>query len=135
MTSPSLAFLLQNDPESGMARGTASKFRAVLELAGGITLATALAMSLLVQVRVWRAVTSDGDEDEDEDFKIRTEERRRQEMKQALEEQEVIIAKLREARVVLRKEKADVEAMHDHAEVANPLQAEDEEGGDDDDEH
>jgi hypothetical protein len=129
LTSPSLAFLLQNDPESGMARGTASKFRAVLELAGGITLATALAMSLLVQVRVWRAVTSDGDEDEDEDFKIRTEERRRQEMKQALEEQEVIIAKLREARVVLRKEKADVEAMHDHAEVANPLQAED------DDEH
>ena len=127
-----------------MARGTASKFRAVLELAGGITLATALAMSLLVQVRVWRAVTSDGDEDEDEDFKIRTEERRRQEMKQALEEQEVIIAKLREARVVLRKEKADVEAMHDHAEVrehdhaevANPLQQEDEEGGDDDgDEH
>ena len=54
-------------------------------------------------------------------------------MKQALEEQEVIIAKLREARVVLRKEKADVEAMHDHhAEVANPLQLEDEEGGDDD---
>ena len=105
-----------------MALGTASRFRAVLELAGGITLATALAMSLLVQVRVWRAVTSDGDEDEDEDFKIRTEERRRQEMKQALEEQEVIIAKLREARVVLRKEKADVEAMHDHAEVANPLQ-------------
>ena len=118
-----------------MARGTASKFRAVLELAGGITLATALAMSLLVQVRVWRAVTSDGDEDEDEDFKIRTEERRRVEMEQALEEQKVIIAKLREARVVLRKEKADVEAMHDHAEVANPLQARDEEGGDDDDEH
>ena len=94
----------------------------MLELVGGITLATALAMSLLVQVRVWRAVTSDGDEDEDEDFKIRTEERRRVEMEQALEEQKVIIAKLREARVLLRKEKADVEAMQDHAEVANPLQ-------------
>ena len=116
----------------------------MLELAGGITLAAALGMSLLVQVRVWRAVTSDGDEDEDDDFKIRTEERRRVEMEQALEEQKVIIAKLREARVVLRKEKADVEAMHDHAEVrehdhaevANPLQQEDEEGGDDDgDEH
>jgi hypothetical protein len=75
----------------------------VLELAGGITLATALGMSVLVQVRVWRAVTSDGDDDEHNDFKIRTEQRRQQEIEQALEEQKVIVAKLVEARAVLRR--------------------------------
>ena len=105
-----------------MGPGTASRFRAVLELAGGLTLATALGMSTLVQVRVWRAVRSDGDGDEHDDFKIRTEQRRREEMKQALEAQDSIIDKLIQAREVLSKEKADVKAMHDHVEVANPLQ-------------
>lgn len=74
----------------------------------------ALVASLLVQVDVWRAVRSNGDEDEDDDFKIRTEERRLEDMKRAVEEQQIVIAKLKEARSVLLKEKADVKAMHDH---------------------
>ena len=58
-----------------MGPGTASRFRAVLELVGGLTLVTALDMSMLMQVRVWRAVRSDSDDDEHDDFKIRTEQR------------------------------------------------------------
>jgi hypothetical protein len=34
-----------------MGPGTVSRFRAVLELSGGLTLATALGISVLVQVR------------------------------------------------------------------------------------
>ena len=82
-------------------------------------MATALGMSTLVQVRVWRAVRSDGDGDEHDDFKIRTEQRRREEMKQALEAQDLIIDKLIQAREVLSKEKADVKAMHDHEQPTN----------------
>jgi hypothetical protein len=74
----------------------------------------ALGVSLFVQVDVWRAVYSNGYENEDDDFKIRTEERQREAMKQALEEKDAVIAKLKEARLVLLKEKADVRAMHDH---------------------
>ena len=106
---------VQNDPESGIDPATASSIRDALELAGGITLLVALGVSLLVQVDVWRAVRSNGDEDEDDDFKIRTEKRRLEDMKRAVEEQQVVIAKLEEARSVLLKEKADVKAMHDHA--------------------
>jgi hypothetical protein len=99
----------------------------VLELAGGLTLATALGMSVVVQVRVLRAVKSDGDDDEHDDFKIRMEQRRQQEMEHTLERQKVIVAKLVEARRVLSKEKADVKAMHDHmASYPNPLQRDDE---------
>jgi len=117
-----------------MGPGTASRFRAVLELAGGLTLATALGMSMLVQVRVYRAVTSDGDDDEHDDFKIRTEQRWREEMKQALDAQDLIIEKLIVARAVLSKEKADVKAMHDHtASSENPLQRDNADDGDDDD--
>ena len=68
----------------------------------------------VVQLGVWRAVRSNGDEDEDDDFKIRTEERRLEDMKRAVEEQQIMIAKLKEAHLVLLKEKADVKAMHDH---------------------
>lgn len=75
----------------------------------------ALGVSVLMQVVVWRAVTSNGDEDEDDDFKIRTEKRRLEDMKRVVEEQQVVIAKLEEASSVLLKEKADVKAMHDHA--------------------
>ena len=77
-----------------MGPGTASRFRAMLELAGGLTLATALGMSTLVQVRVWRAVRSDGDGDEHDDFKIRTEERQLKEMQQAIEKKVAAIAKM-----------------------------------------
>ena len=74
----------------------------------------ALGVSLFVQLKVWRAVRSNGDEDEHDDFKIRTEERRLEDMKRAVEEQQVVIAKLEEARSVLLKEKADVRGMHEH---------------------
>ena len=111
--SPCVVFV-QNDPESGMDPAMASSVRDALELVGGITLLVALGASLLVQVDVWRAVRSNGDEDEHDDFKIRTEERRLEDMKRAVEEQQIVIAKLKEARSVLLKEKADVKAMHDH---------------------
>ena len=98
-----------------MDPATASSVRDALELSGGITLVVALGVSLLVQVDVWRAVRSNGDEDEHDDFKIRTEERRLLNMKRAVEEQQIVIAKLKEAHLVLLKEKADVKAMHEHA--------------------
>ena len=94
---------------------TASSVRDAMELAGGVILSVALGVSLLVQVDVWRAVKSNGYENEDDDFKIRTEERSLEQMKRAFEEQQVVIAKLKEAHLVLLKEKADVKAMHDHA--------------------
>jgi hypothetical protein len=89
-------------------------------------------MSVLVQVRVWRAIRSDGDDDEHDDFKIRMEQRRQQEMEHTLEMQKVIVAKRVEARTVLSKEQEDVKAMHEHtASYPNPLQRD--AGGDDDD--
>ena len=98
-----------------MDPATASSVRDALEWAGGITLLVALGVSLFVQLEVWRAVRSNGDEDEHDDFKIRTEERQLQEMERAVEEKKIVIAKLKEAHLVLLKEKADVKAMHDHA--------------------
>ena len=98
-----------------MDPATASSVRNALEWAGGITLLVALGVSLFVQLEVWRAVRSNGDEDEHDDFKIRTEERQLQEMERAVEEKKIVIAKLKEAHLVLLKEKADVKAMHDHA--------------------
>ena len=98
-----------------MDPATASSVRNALESAGGITLLVALGVSLSVQLKVWRAVRSNGDEDEDDDFKIRTEERQLQEMERAVEEKKIVIAKLKDARSVLLKEKADVRALHDHA--------------------
>ena len=81
-------------------------------------------------MHVWDAVRSTGDEEEDDDYKIRTEQRRLQEMKQLVEEQELIVTKLKEAHAVLRKEKEDVAAMHGHTqpdmvpfETENPLQS------------
>ena len=80
----------------------------------------------MVQLDVWRAVRSDGDEDEDDDFKVRTEERQLKELKQAVEEKTIAIAKLKQARAVVDKEKADVKAMRIHREkemvTENPLQ-------------
>ena len=93
-------------------------------------MAIAIGTSLFVQMNVWGAVRSTGDEEEDDDYKIRTEQRRLQEMKQLVEEQELIVTKLKEAHAVLRKEKEDVAAMHGHTqpdmvpfETENPLQS------------
>jgi hypothetical protein len=109
-----------------MGPDTASRFRAVLELVGAATLVAALGGALMVQLDVWRAVRSDGDEDEDDDFKVRTEERQLKELKQAVEEKTIAIAKLKQARAVVDKEKADVKAMRIHREkemvTENPLQ-------------
>ena len=109
-----------------MGPDTASRFRAVLELVGAATLVAALGGALMVQLDVWRAVRSDGDEDEDDDFKVRTEERQLKELKQAVEEKTIAIAKLKQARAVVDKEEADVKAMRIHREkemvTENPLQ-------------
>ena len=110
-----LRVFVQSYPESGMDPATASSVRDALESAGGITLLVALGVSLSVQLKVWRAVRSNGDEDEDDDFKIRTEERQLQEMERAVEEKKIVIAKLKDARSVLLKEKEDVRALNDHA--------------------
>ena len=97
-----------------MDAANASTFRDVVDLAGGIVLMIALGTSLLVQVDVWRAVVSNGDDDEHDDFKIRTEQRRQQHMGMALEHQKTVVAKLILAHEVLREEKLNVTAMHDH---------------------
>ena len=75
----------------------------------------ALAIAGVVQVDVWRAISSNGDEDEDDDFKIRMEERQLEQLGRTIEEKRVIIGKLKEARLVLLKEREDVKHMHDHA--------------------
>ena len=75
----------------------------------------ALAISGVVQVDVWRAVWSNGDEDEDDDFKIRAEERQLKQLERTVEEKRVTLAKLKEDRLVLLKEREDVKHMHDHA--------------------
>ena len=54
-----------------MSQSSVFKIRTSLELAGAITLGTALGISTLVQVQVWRAIHSDGGEDEHDDFKVR----------------------------------------------------------------
>lgn len=109
-----------------MGPGTAQKFRAGLEMTGGITMAIAIGTSLFVQTNVWGAVRSNGKDEEDDDYKVRTEQRRLQEMEQAIEEQKVIVRKLRDAHDVLRKEKQDAEAaMRVHVDLdcfENPLQ-------------
>ena len=106
-----------------MGPGTAQKFRAGLEMTGGITMAIAIGTSLFVQTNVWGAVRSNGEDEEHDDYKVRTEQRRLQEMEQTIEEQKVIVKKLMEAHAVLRKEKQDVAAMRGHAELDfdNPL--------------
>ena len=75
----------------------------------------ALAIAGVVQVHVWRAISSNGDDGEDDDFKIRMEERQLEQLERTIEEKRVIIAKLKEARLVLLKEREDVKHMHDHA--------------------
>ena len=75
----------------------------------------ALAIAGVVQVDVWRAISSNGDDGEDDDFKIRMEERQLEQLERTIEEKRVIIAKLKEARLVLLKEREDVKHMHDHA--------------------
>lgn len=106
----------QSNPESGLSHQEAGRFKSALEVAGGLTLASALGVSVVVQVQVWRAVRSEGEDGEHDDFKVRTEMRRMESMKKAVEEQETIIAKLREAHELLDKEKRDVRAMHRHEE-------------------
>lgn len=106
-----------------MSRDEASNFRALLELLGGITLAVALAVSLLVQVDVWRGVTRMGKDDEHDDFKIRAAEQRCTEMRIVLEQQEQIVLKLKGAYNALHKEKADAKVVkeQDKASFENPL--------------
>ena len=94
-------------------------------------MATALLVSTMVQVQVWRAVQSNGMDDEHDDFKIRTETRRLKTMEKAVEQQKAIIAKLHESHDILQQEKDAAKAMHHHnalekksaiATYANPLQ-------------
>jgi hypothetical protein len=86
-----------------MSPDEASSFRALLELVGGITLAVALGVSLIVQVDVWRGVTRKGRGDEHDDFKIRAAERRCADMRKVLEQQEGIVARLDKAHNALHK--------------------------------
>ena len=74
----------------------------------------ALAIAGVVQVDVWRAISSNGDDGEDDDFKIRMEERQLEQLGRTIEEKRVIIGKLKEARLVLLKEREDVKHMHDY---------------------
>ena len=69
-----------------------------------------LSKNLLDLRKQERDVRSDGDEDEDDGFKIRTAERQLEEMKRAVEEKQIVIAKMK----ARSEEKADVRAMHDH---------------------
>jgi hypothetical protein len=103
-----------------MSPDTAATFRNMLELVGSVTLATALGVALLVQLHVMREVRSEGNDDEHGDFKIRTEERRQQQIEKLLEEQKIVIEKLKEAHVVRQKEAGDVQAMRHHDRHAPP---------------
>eukprot|EP01043_Picozoa_sp_COSAG02_P004177 COSAG02_NODE_107_length_36312_cov_45.037942_26_plen_103_part_00 len=94
-------------------------------------MSSALLVSVLVQIQVWRAVQSNGTDDEHDDFKIRTETRRLNSMQKAIEEQKAIIAKLHESHDILQQEKDASKAMYHHEEqetksdttkYENPLQ-------------
>lgn len=113
---------VQSDPDSGLTRREAGHFRKVLEFAGGLTLATALAISTVVQARVWNIVRSDGKADEHSDFRIRTEARRLKSMESAIQEQRTILAKLHEAHELLEKEKLDVRTMHHHGDSTDGVE-------------
>jgi cell division protein FtsI/penicillin-binding protein 2 len=104
----------QSNKDSGLGARAAGQFRDVLEVAGGVTLALALAVSLLVELQMWRAIRNGGKETEHEDYKIRIEARRIENKKRELLEHEAVLEKLKEAHELVEKEKADVKAMHDH---------------------
>jgi hypothetical protein len=91
----------------------------VLEVVGGMTLAVALAVSLLVELQMWRAIRNGGKDTEHEDYKIRIEARRIENKKRELLEHEAVLEKLQEAHELVEKEKADVKAMHDHDQPPN----------------
>ena len=91
----------------------------MLEVAGGVTLALALAVSLLVELQMWRAIRNGGKDTEHEDYKIRIEARRIENKKRELLEHEAVLEKLQEAHELVEKEKADVKAMHDHDQPTN----------------
>ena len=102
-----------------MSSDSAMTFLTVLELVGAIVLATALGLGLVVELYVCRAVMSNGNADEHDDFKIRTEQRALEDVRKVLAEKEALVAKLIEAHEVLRKEKEQVKAMHDHKQPAS----------------
>ena len=60
----------QADPNSGMSARDAHSLRVLLEMIGGVVMASALATSTMVQVHVYRAVQADGGDDEHDDFKV-----------------------------------------------------------------
>lgn len=103
---------VQNDPNSGMTRDGARLFGELLEAGGAFVLALALGVATIVEVRVVQAVTRPPQDDEHEDYKIRTEARRLEDMKAAVEEQAVVLASLAEAHELKLKEQEDVRAMH-----------------------
>ena len=84
-----------------------------------MTLALALAISLLVELQMWRAIHSGGKGTEHKDYKIRIEARRIKKKKNDLLEHEAVLKKLKEAHELVEKEKADVKAMHDHEHPTN----------------
>ena len=84
-----------------------------------MTLALALAVSLLVELQMWRAIRNGGKDTEHEDYKIRIEARRIENKKRELLEHEAVLEKLKEAHELVEKEKADVKAMHDHEQPTN----------------
>jgi len=53
-----------------MSARDAHSLRVLLEMIGGIVMASALATSTMVQVLVYRAVLADGGDDEHDDFKV-----------------------------------------------------------------
>eukprot|EP01046_Picozoa_sp_COSAG06_P000148 COSAG06_NODE_4_length_41837_cov_204.557597_43_plen_136_part_00 len=120
---------MQNDPDSGMTRDGARLFGEVLEAGGAFVLALALGMATIVEVRIVRAVTMAPGDDEHNDYKIRTEARRLEDMKTAVEEQATVLASLTEAHKLKLKEQADVWAMHHQTKeatttataIANPM--------------
>lgn len=112
-----------------MTPSTAGQLRKMLEIAGGVTLGSAFAVSTVVQAKVWRSIHGGGADSEHEDFKIRIEARRLELKKEEVVEQERILRKLEQAHEQLQKEQDDVRAIHGHtAVITNPLALEDGEG-------
>jgi hypothetical protein len=102
-------FTVLNDPDSGIVQAT--YFRQTLELSIESAFTAAVVVSVLVQLRIWRAVTTKSHDGEHEDYKVRTEMHRLAHMTAAIEKQKVLIEELKLAHEELVQEREDMKAL------------------------
>jgi len=103
------------------------------------TLMVGLFVSFFMELHILREVLRTGESLEHEDYKVRVEMQRMESMRKELEQQEVIIERLKSEFESLLEEKRDLHEMHAHqhhlkdTSFQNPLDADGDDDDDDDD--